>query len=95
MNIKKCLPIAEQFFEECNTAIVELIDWDFPHASIKAKLQTYRGDFFEEFTRNDYFHVEGMHNLSEDPDVWFLDIKFKPLFTDKIIGAMTYADLQN
>ena len=93
MNSKKSLPIAEKFFEECNTAIVELIDWDFPHASIKAKLQTYRADFFEEFTRNENFYVEGMNNLSEDVDVWFLDITFKPAFTDKIIGNITYEDL--
>ena len=93
MNSKKSLPVAEEFFEDCTTALVELIDWDFPHASIKAKLQTYRGDFFEEFTRNEYFHVDGMHNLSQDPDVWFLDIKFKPAFTDKIIGDITYEDL--
>ena len=93
MNSKKSLPIAEKFFEDFPTALVELIDWDFPHASIKAKIQTYRGDFFEEFTRNEYFHVEGMHNLSEDPDVWFLDIKFKPAFTDEIIGNITYEDL--
>ena len=50
MNSKKSLPIAEKFFEDFPTALVELIDWDFPHASIKAKIQTYRGDFFEEFT---------------------------------------------
>ena len=79
------LLVARELFDGLDTAVVDITEFNFPYAKIKAEIQTYRGDFFEQFTKLDSFHVRSMHNLSTDGDkVWHMEIKFNKLFEEDI-----------
>ena len=79
------LLVARELFDGLDTATVDILEFNFPYAKIKAKIQTFRGDFFEQFTQLDSFHVRGMHNLSNDGEkVWHMEIKFNKLFEEDI-----------
>ena len=79
------LLVAQELFGGLDTAVVDITEFNFPYAKIKAVIQTYRGDFFEQFTKLDSFHVRSMHNLSTDGDqVWHMEIKFNKLFEEDI-----------
>ena len=83
------LPVAEKFFDGLQSAEVTIEDWDYPSATIKAVIQTYRGDFFEDFTKNDVFKVKCMQNIWDyDANTWELEIKFTQKFEDEIIPLM-------
>lgn len=85
MKSSEVLPVAEELFAGFKSAEVKIFDWDYPRASLSAKIQTYRGDFFEEFTRSDLFRITGMHNLKTTSDEWFMEIVFSDLFESEII----------
>ena len=79
------LLVARELFDSLDTALVDILEFNFPYAKIKATIQTYRGDFFEQFTKLDSFHVRDMHNLSNDGEnVWHMEIKFNKLFEEDI-----------
>ena len=79
------LLVAQELFSGLDTAVVDITEFNFPYAKIKATIQTYRGDFFEQFTKLDSFHVRAMHNLSTDGEkVWHMEIKFNILFEEDI-----------
>lgn len=80
MKSSEVLPVAEELFAGLDSAEVTIFDWDYPIASVSAKIQTYRGDFFEQFTRNPYFRITGMHNLKTTSDEWFMEIQFTKMF---------------
>lgn len=83
------IPAAEKYFDGLKSAHVEITDWDYPFATIQATIETYRGDFFEDFTRNDAFKVKTMHNLlSFDDNTWELEIVFTTKFSHEIVPLM-------
>ena len=49
------IPAAEKFFDGLQSADVKITDWDYPKATLQAVIQTYRSDFFEDFTLSDAF----------------------------------------
>lgn len=83
------IPAAEKFFDGLQSAHVKITDWDYPSATIQATIETYRGDFFEDFTRSDAFKVKSMHNLfSFDANTWELEIVFTTKFADEVVPLM-------
>ena len=83
------IPAAEKFFDGLQSAHVKITDWDYPSATIQATIETYRGDFFEDFTRSDAFKVKSMHNLcSFDANAWEVEIVFTSKFEDEIVPLM-------
>ena len=85
------IPAAEKFFDGFQSADVKITDWDYPKATIQAVIQTYRSDFFQDFTLSDAFKVKSMHNLfvsNPKPNIWELEIVFTKKFATEVFPLM-------
>ena len=85
------IPAAEKFFDGLQSADVKITDWDYPKATLQAVIQTYRSDFFEDFTLSDAFKVKSMHNLfvsSDKANIWELEIVFTKKFATEVVPLM-------
>lgn len=85
MKSSRVLPVAEKVLSMLESSEVTIFDWDYPVASISAKIQTYRSDFFQEFTHHQLFRVINMHNLKADSNEWFMDIQFNKVFEEEAV----------